>query len=97
MATKTPTKKKQAKKIDFHKLEIDKQINLIDKALEPEVYPMLNSHGGGIEIMDIHGPQVFIRYSGACHGCPLASTGTLEFIEYALQNAIDKRIQVVPV
>lgn len=79
----------------FSKLGIEKQIELINRALEPEVLPMLQSHGGGIEIMDIDKWDVIIQYFGACHGCPLASTGTLDFIEQTLQSRIDKRIKVV--
>jgi len=83
-------------KKQFNKLPIDEQIQLVQKALEPEVLPMLQSHGGGIEIMDIEKWDVIIQYFGACHGCPLASTGTLDFIEQTLQEQIDKRIRVVP-
>ncbi len=85
------------KKINFAKLDIDKQIKLINKALESDVIPMLQSHGGGLEIMDIKKTDVLIRYYGACQGCPLASTGTLEFIEHTLQSQIDERIRVVQV
>lgn len=89
--------KKSKSKKDFSKLDIEKQIKLIHKALEPEVYPALQMHGGGVEIMDIKGIKVFIRYYGACQGCPLASTSTLQFIEDTLQSKIDKKIQVIPV
>ena len=84
------------KKILFNKLEIDKQVKLVNKALEKDVLPMLMSHGGGLEIYDIVGWEVIIKYYGACHGCPLASTGTLEFIEHTLQTHIDKKIRVIP-
>ena len=80
----------------FSKLDIDSQVKLVNKALETDVLPMLMSHGGGLEIMDIVGWEVIIKYYGACHGCPLASSGTLEFIEHTLQTQIDKRIRVVP-
>lgn len=68
----------------------------INKALEKDVLPMLQSHGGGIEILDIEGWEIVIQYFGACHGCPLAATGTLDFIEQTLQGHIDERIRVVP-
>ena len=61
------------------------------------VLPMLGSHGGGMEIMDIQGFEVSIRYLGACHGCALAGSGTLQFIEQTLQAQVDERIRVVPV
>ena len=81
---------------DFTRLTIGKQVQLINKALESDVLPMLQSHGGGVEIMDIEGWEVTIQYYGACHGCPMASAGTLDFIEYALKSHIDERIKVVP-
>lgn len=82
-------------KTPFNKQPIVKQIKAINEALEENVMPMLMSHGGGLEIMDIEGWKVTVRYYGACHGCPLADTGTLEFIEQALQGAIDERIVVI--
>ena len=85
------------KKTDFAKLDIDKQIKLINKALESDVFPMLQSHGGGLEIVDIKKTDVMIRYYGACQGCPMAATGTLDFIEHTLQSKIDEKIRVVQV
>jgi len=80
----------------FNTLDISEQVMIINHALEAEVTPMLMSHGGGIEIMDIEDWTVIIQYQGACHGCPMASAGTLSFIEQALQDQIDERIIVVP-
>jgi NFU1 iron-sulfur cluster scaffold homolog, mitochondrial len=80
----------------FNKLSIDKQIKLINTALETDVLPMLMSHGGGLEIMDIEDWKIIVQYFGACQGCPLSSSGTLEFIQQVLQGAIDERIYVVP-
>ena len=84
------------KKKEFNKLSIEDQIKLINKSLEKDVLPMLQSHGGGIEIMDIEGWEVIIQYFGACHGCPLANTGTLDFIEQTLQEGIGEKIRVIP-
>ena len=81
----------------FNKLDIEKQVELVNKALESDVLPMLQSHGGGIEIMDIEGWSIYIQYFGACQGCPLASAGTLDFIEQTLQEQIDERVKVMPV
>jgi len=84
-------------KKDFTKLDIKEQIKRIHKALEKDVLPMLESHGGGIEIVDIKKTDVLIRYYGACQGCPMAATGTLQAIEYTLREKIDERIEVIPV
>jgi len=82
-------------KTPFNKLTVEKQIRAIHKALEKDVTPMLMSHGGGLEVMDIDGWKISIKYYGACHGCPLADSGTLGFIEQSLQDRIDKKIKVV--
>ena len=82
------------KKIDFEKLDIKKQVELVHKALEKEVYTAMAMHNGGLTIEDIKGLEVHIRYQGACVGCPMAETGTLMFVEYTLQERIDPRIKV---
>ena len=78
----------------FEELKIDKQVKLVNDALEGEVYTALAMHDGGLEIMDIKGLEVHISYQGACAGCPMAATGTLMFVQNTLQEKVDKRIQV---
>ncbi len=84
-------------KKDFSKLQLGDQIELINTALQADVMPMLMSHGGGLEIMDIQGYEVLVKYYGSCQGCPLAGSGTLDFIEHTLQMQVDENIRVVPV
>lgn len=91
MAKKT---KGKGKKIPFTKLSVDDQVDLINEALEPEVYPALQMDGGGMEIMDIEKNTVMIRYYGACSGCHIGYTATLDFIEQTLQSQIDRKIKV---
>ncbi|MBN2087230.1 NifU family protein [Candidatus Peregrinibacteria bacterium] len=85
---------KKAKKIDFEKLSLEEQIELVNKALEAEVYTAMAMHNGGLDIEDIDGLTVYISYQGACVGCPMAATGTLMFVENTLQEKIDPRIRV---
>jgi Fe-S cluster biogenesis protein NfuA len=82
------------KKINFEKLPIKKQVELVQKALEEEVYSAMAMHNGGLTIEDIKGFEVHIKYQGACVGCPMAETGTLMFVEYTLQEKVDPRIKV---
>lgn len=82
------------KKTDFEKLGVDEQVRLIDKILSEQVYMALEMDGGGMEIMDIEGTDILIRYYGACGGCPISESGTLVFIQQTLQEQIDPRIQV---
>lgn len=85
--------KRKAKK-DFVKLGIDDQVLLVNEALSEQIMPMLEMDGGGMEIMDIQGTDVLIRYHGACGNCPIAESGTLIFIQNTLQEKVDSRLQV---
>ncbi len=85
---------KKAQKKDFLKLEIDDQVLLINEALSDRVYPALEMDGGGMEIMDVEGTDVLIRYYGACGNCPIGESGTLFFIQNTLQEKVDPRIEV---
>jgi len=82
------------KQEDFLKMEVDEQVKLIHAALSEEVYEALQMDGGGMQIMDIEGPNVLINYYGACGGCPISESGTLVFIQRTLQEKVDPRIQV---
>lgn len=79
---------------DFFELTIDEQVVKINEALKDDVYPVLHGDGGGLEIMDIKDDIIFIRYYGACSGCPMATMGTLDFIENTIKNKVDQRLQV---
>jgi Fe-S cluster biogenesis protein NfuA/nitrite reductase/ring-hydroxylating ferredoxin subunit len=54
-------------------------------ALE-EVRPYLDSHGGGVELLDVAGGTVHLRMRGTCSGCP-SSAVTLKL---AIEEAIRK-------
>jgi Fe-S cluster biogenesis protein NfuA/nitrite reductase/ring-hydroxylating ferredoxin subunit len=55
----------------------------VTSALE-KVRPYLESHGGGVELLDLDEEAVHLRLQGSCNGCP-SSTATLKFaIEEAL-------------
>jgi len=83
-----------SEKKDFFELTVDEQVTKINEALKDEVYPVLHNDGGGLEIMDIEGRNILIRYYGACSGCPMATTGTLAFIERTIQDKVDERLQI---
>ena len=80
--------------VDFLKLEVDEQVGLINDALLEQVYMALEMDGGGMEIMDIDGTDILIRYHGACGGCPISESGTLVFIQQTLKEKVDPRLEV---
>jgi NifU-like protein len=85
----------------FAKLGIIQKHRAVETVLDEKVRPTLLKDGGNLEVVDMKDSegvtQVFIRYVGACKGCPSASTGTLSYIEEFLRVELDPQIKVMPV
>jgi Fe-S cluster biogenesis protein NfuA len=61
------------------------------------IRPAVQADGGDIELVDVTGGVVHIRFHGACHGCP-SSTMTLQMgIERNLREKIPEITGVIPV
>ncbi len=75
----------------FPEEEWEKQI---EQVLTDKVRPALAADGGGLQLARIEGSKVFIHYQGACHGCPSAKTGTLNFIKNSLSVSLNHEIDV---
>ena len=56
------------------------------RAALDEVRPYLDSHGGGVELLEVAGATVRLRMRGSCSGCP-SSAVTLKL---AIEDAIRK-------
>ena len=63
--------------------------------LDQKVRPALAGDGGGLEVLEIDGLTVKIKYQGACGSCPSAISGTLMAIEGLLRRDINPAIDVV--
>ena len=55
---------------------------MIDAVLErlERLRPVLDAHAGGIELVEVHGSTVRLRFTGMCTGChlrPLTTASTL--------------------
>jgi NifU-like protein len=72
----------------------------VEKVLDEKVRPALLRDGGNLEVLDMKDAggvtEVYIRYMGACKGCPSATAGTLGFIEDFLKKELDPKIKVLP-
>ncbi len=86
---------------DFKSMSLVQKLKSVEKSLEAEVKPMLVADGGNLEVVDIRDNEgfsdVFVRYLGACRGCPASHTGTLYAIQNYLNEKLDKSIRVFPV
>ncbi len=71
---------------DFFALPLVGQMAHIDRIFDVMVRPGLAGDGGGLELLGIDGSTVRIHYEGACGSCPSATSGTLMYIEGAIQR-----------
>lgn len=79
---------------DFFKLSLEEQIGHLNRIFDEMVRPGLAGDGGGLELMGIEGSTVRIHYEGACGSCPSATSGTLMYIEGALQRKAHPELTV---
>ncbi|NJO31801.1 MAG: Rieske 2Fe-2S domain-containing protein [Rhodospirillales bacterium] len=59
----------------------------VESALQ-SIRPMLDSHGGDVEVVAIEPPRVDIRLLGACDGCPASALTFYSGVKKAIQDAI---------
>ena len=82
---------------EFREKEKEKQLEVINDALDRFVRPILVKDGGNIILIDyVNEPELELRlaYQGACVGCSIASTGTYTMIADTMQKIIDPRIRI---
>ncbi len=56
----------------------------IEKALD-EIRPYLHSHGGDITVVRVQDANVYVKFKGACVGCPISL--------YTLTLGVEKKIK----
>lgn len=82
---------------DFRAQTKEKQLEIINDALDRFIRPILLKDGGNIILIDyLNEPEIEIRlaYQGACVGCSIASTGTYSMIADTMQKIIDQRVRI---
>jgi Fe-S cluster biogenesis protein NfuA len=79
---------------DFFKLTLEDQIVHLNRIFDEMVRPGLAGDGGGLELMGIEGTTVRVHYEGACGTCPSATSGTLMYIEGAIQRKAHPELTV---
>ena len=81
-------------KEDFFTYDGERQTKVVNALLDVAIRPALANDGGGINILGIEGKQIKIHYQGACGSCPSSTTGTLQYIEQFLKEAISSDLEV---
>lgn len=78
----------------FADMTVVEKIKAIEKVLEEKVNPLLKKDGGWIELVDVQGFAVKLRFLGMCSGCGSAAITLKTVVEKALKENIDKEIEV---
>ena len=72
----------------------DEKVIIVEAILDSSIRPALANDGGGLEVIEVEGHIVRIRYQGACGGCHSSTGGTLRVIENHLRSQLDPEIKV---
>ena len=73
----------------------DPKLREIEAILDERIRPYLAGDGGWLEVVELTGNTLKIRYEGACGSCPSSLTGTLMAIENMIKEEIDPEIEVI--
>jgi len=70
------------------------KVRRIESVLDEHVRPALASDGGGMDLVDLNGDQLFVQYHGACGSCSSSVGGTLQFVQDSLNNHLGTQLTV---
>ena len=67
------------------------------QVLEEQINPAIASHGGHAELVAVEGNIAYLRLSGGCQGCGMASVTLSQGIEVAILDSVPEITEVVDV
>jgi Fe-S cluster biogenesis protein NfuA len=83
----------RAQAVDRSVLPAD--VRIVEEILDRTVRPGLQADGGDLEVLELDGNVLTVRYQGACGGCPSSMMGTLQAIEGILRTEFNPYLEVV--
>jgi NifU-like protein len=92
---KEETKQEHAKRAEpGKKLTNLQRINLIQETIKREIRPQLRADGGDLELVDVDRHKVYIKFLGACLGCPATGVTLKALVEAKLKEFVEEEIEV---
>ena len=92
---KEATKEERAKRAQpERKLTNLQRINLIQETIEREIRPQLKADGGDLELVDVDRNKVYVKFLGACLGCPATGVTLHALVESKLREFVEENIVV---
>ena len=69
----------------------------VEDVIEQQIRPGLQSHGGGIDLVEVKDNKIYVRLTGACGGCPMATMTMKAGVERALKAVFPELEAVINV
>jgi NifU-like protein len=70
------------------------RIHLIEDVIDREIRPALRQDGGDLELIDVDGNTVKVRFRGACSGCIISEITLKDVVEARLKENVSDEIRV---
>lgn len=70
------------------------KVNLVQKIVEKQIRPALQADGGDIELVDVEGDKVFVRFLGRCLKCSASEVTIKSVVEKKLREFVSEDITV---
>jgi NifU-like protein len=70
------------------------KIHLIEDVIDREIRPALRQDGGDLELIDVDGNTVKVRFRGACSGCVVSAITLKDVVEARLKDNVSDDIRV---
>ncbi len=70
------------------------KIRLIEETINREIRPILRRDGGDLELHDVDGDRVLVKFVGACVSCPVSSVTLKDVVENKLRETVSDDIVV---
>jgi len=78
----------------FSKMTVVEKVKMVEKVLAEDVNPKLKLDGGWIELVDLEGDKVKVRFLGMCSSCPSSALTLKNVVEKELKEKIDPALVI---
>ncbi|HOJ86818.1 MAG TPA: NifU family protein [Elusimicrobiales bacterium] len=76
-------------------MTVVEKIKIVERILNEDINPKLKADGGFLELVDIEGNKIKVKFLGACSTCPSAGLTFKDVVQKDLKNKINGEIEVV--
>jgi NifU-like protein len=88
LGTKRPVKKKVPVLTNLQK------IKLIEESIEREINPNLKKDAGSLQLVDVNGNRVMVRFGGSCASCVKSPVTLKHYVESRLRELVTPELEV---